>query len=250
MTVTLNPQTIRPPKTTPRPADYPQDGLRRWTPDEYHRMIEMGLFGGDRVELLSSGIWQGHIPDFYRWTPEQYHRLIEAGFFDDGRVELLEGLIWDMAGQMTPHTTGIRLTQLCLEEVFAGTFEVRVQMPVTLPDGTEPEPDVAVAPGTPFDYLEHHPGPDELLLAVEVSDSTLAKDRGLKLTAYAKAGVVECWIVNLVQQQLEVYRRPSPAGIYTDTAIYQPGQSVTPLNAPDKLVAVADLLPPEPKQNL
>jgi len=248
MTVTLSPQRTRRSQTPAQPEDAPQDGLRRWTPDEYHRMIEMDLFDGARVELLSSGIWQVHTPDFYRWTPEQYHRLIEAGFFDDGRVELLEGLIWDMAGQMTPHTTGIRLTQLSLEEVFAGTFEVRVQMPIALPDGAEPEPDVAVAPGTPFDYLEQHPGPDELLLAVEVSDSTLAKDRSLKLTAYAKAGVVECWIVNLVNRQLEVYRRPSPAGIYTDTAIYPPGQSVTPLNAPDKLAAVADLLPPVKQQ--
>ena len=250
MTATLSPQGIRHSQMPVQPKDVPQDGLRRWTPDEYHRMIEMDLFDGVHVELLSGGIWQVHAPDFHRWTPEQYHRLIESGFFDDGRVELLEGLIWDMAGQMTPHTTGIRLTQLCLEEVFAGTFEVRVQMPIALLDGTEPEPDVAIAPGTPFDYLDHHPGPDELLLAVEVSDSTLAKDRGLKLTAYAKAGVIECWIVNLVQRQLEVYRRPSPAGIYTDTAIYQPGQSVAPLNAPDKPVAVADLLPPEPKQNL
>ena len=243
MTTTLGPEKIRVPETS-RPEDEPGSGLRRWTLDEYRRMTEMDIFNGARVELLSGGIWQAHAPDYYRWTREQYHRLIEAGFFDDGRVELLEGLIWDMAGQMTPHTTGIRLTQLSLEEVFAGTFEVRVQMPITLPDGTEPEPDVAVAPGTPFDYLEHHPGPDELLLAVEVSDSTLAKDRGLKLAAYAKAGIVECWIVNLVNRQLEVYRQPSPVGLYTDFKDYLPGQSVAPLNAPDKPIAVADLLPP------
>jgi len=249
MTVTLSPQRTRRSQTPAQPEDVPQDGLRHWTPDEYYHMIEMDLFGGAHVELLSGGIWQAHTSDFHRWTPEQYHRLIESGFFDGGRVELLEGLIWNMAGQLTLHSTGVRLATLVLEEVFAADYEVRPQLPIVLLDGTEPEPDVAVVPGTPFDYLEHHPGPDELLLVVEVSDSTLPKDRGLKLTAYAKAGIVECWIVNLVQRQLEVYRRPSPAGIYTDTAIYQPGQSVAPLNAPDKPVAVADLLPPEPKQN-
>ena len=210
MTFTLSLQGIRHSQMPVQSKDVPQDGLRRWTPDEYHR-------------------------------------LIETGFFDAGRVEMLEGLIWDMAGQTPSHAAGIRLTQTALKGGFASTFEVRTQMPIVLLDGTEPEPDVAIAPGTPFDYLDHHPGPDELLLAVEVSDSTLAKDQGLKLTAYAKAGVVECGIVNLVQRQLEVYRRPSPAGIYTDAAIYQPSQSIAPLKAPDKPVAVADLLPPEPR---
>ena len=247
MTVTLSPQGTRHSQIAIQPKDVPQDGLRRWTPDEYHRMIEMDLFDGVPVELLSGGIWQVHTPDFHRWTPKQYHRLIESGFFDDGRVEMLEGLIWAMDGQLTLHSTGVRLATLGLEEVFAEGCEVRPQLPIVLLDGTEPEPDVTVALGTPFDYLDHHPGPDELLLTVEVSDSALAKDRGLKLTAYAKAGVVECWIVNLVQRQLEVYRQPSPAGIYTDAAIYQPGQSIVPLKAPDKPVAVADLLPPEPR---
>lgn len=250
MTTTLSPQKIRPPETAMRPQDASQNGLRRWTPDEYHRMIEMDIFDGARVELLSSGIWQVHTPDLYRWTPEQYHRLIEAGFFDDGRVELLEGLVWDMASQLTLHTTGVRLTQLALEDAFQGTFEVRVQMSITLPDGTEPEPDVAVAPGTPLNYLEHHPGPEELLLVTEVSDSTLVKDRGPKLVSYAQAFIAEYWIVNLVNRQLEVYRQPSPAGIYTDFKVYLPGESIAPLNAPGKTVAVADLLPPEPKQNL
>lgn len=250
MTVTLSPQNTGQPETAARPQDASQNGLRRWTLDEYHRMIEMDLFGGDPVELLSSGIWQVHTPDFYRWTPEQYHRLIEAGFFDDGRVELLEGLIWDMASQLTPHTTGVRLATLALEEVFAEGCEVRPQLPVTLPDGTEPEPDVAIAPGTPLDYAEHHPRADELLLAVEVSDSTLVKDRGPKLASYARAWIAEYWIVNLVNRQLEVYRQPLLAGIYTDFKVYLPGESIAPLNAPGKTVAVADLLPPEPKQNL
>ena len=244
MTITLSPQKIGSPEIPPRPEKVPPNGLRRWTPDEYHRMGDMGIFDGARVELLSSGIWQVHASDFYRWTREQYHRLIEAGFFEDGRVELLEGLIWDMASQLTPHTTGVRLATLALEDAFAEGCEVRPQLPVILPDGTEPEPDIAIAPGTPLDYAEHHPRADELLLAVEVSDSTLVKDRGPKLASYARAWIAEYWIVNLVNRQLEVYRRPSPAGIYADFTTYQPGQSIAPLNAPGKPIAVADLLPP------
>ena len=220
------------------------NGLRRWNVDEYHRMAEMDIFDGARVELLGGDIWQVHASDYYRWTPEQYHRLIEARFFDDGRVELLEGLIWDMASQLTLHTTGVRLTQIALEEAFQGQYEVRIQMAITLPNGMEPEPDVAIAPGTPLDYLEHHPRPEELLLTVEVSDSSLTRDRGLKLVSYAQAFISEYWIVNLVNHQLEVYRKPVPSGDYTDFHIYQPGQVVIPLALPTKAIAVNDLLPP------
>jgi Uma2 family endonuclease len=244
MTITLAPQKMRLPETAARPEDHSQNGLRRWTTEEYHRMIERDIFDGARVELLDGQIWCTYSSYLYRWTPEQYHSLIEAGFFEDGRVELLGGLIWDMAGQLTPHTTGLRLTQLSLEEAFDGAFEVRVQMPITLPDGTEPEPDIAVAPGTPLDYADHHPRSEELMLAVEISDSSLVKDRGQKLVAYAQAFVAEYWIVNLVNRQLEVYRQPAPEGIYIDFTIYLPGESVAPLNAPGKPIAVADLLPP------
>ena len=242
MTVAVASRQNRLPISQPQ-ADEP-NGLRRWTPDEYHRMAEMDIFDGARVELLGGDVWQVHASNFYRWTPEQYHRLIEAGFFDDGRVEMLEGLFWDMTGQMTPHATGGRLATLALEDAFGSGFEVRCQLPITLIDGTEPEPDVSVAPGTPLDYLTEHPRADELLLAVEVSDSSLTKDRGLKLVSYAQAGVSEYWIINLVNHQLEVYRQPLPVGTYADFQIYSPGQSVARLSMPTKTITVSDLLPP------
>ncbi len=242
MSTTLVPQQNK--LLVPQPQVEEPNGLRRWNVDEYHRMAEMDFFDGARVELLDGDIWQVHASDYYRWTPGQYHRLIEAGFFDDGRVELLEGLIWDMASQLTLHTTGVRLTQIALEEAFQGQYEVRIQMAITLPNGMEPEPDIAIAPGTPLDYLEHHPRPEELLLTVEVSDSSLTRDRGLKLVSYAQAFISEYWIVNLVNHQLEVYRKPVPSGDYTDFHIYLPGQIVVPLGSPTKAVAVNDLLPP------
>ena len=243
MTTTLAPQQNK--LSVPaQPREDELSGLRRWNVDEYHRMIEMDLFDGARVELLGGDIWQVHAPAYYRWTPEQYHRLIEAGFFDDGRVEMLGGLFWDMTGQMTPHATGVRLVTLALEEVFADGYEIRPQLPIVLPDGTEPEPDVTIAPGTPLDYLQSHPRAAEVLLAVEVSDSTLAKDRGIKRAAYAEAKIANYWIVNLVSRQVEVYRRPLPAGEYADVTVHQPGQMIFPLHLPTKAVAVDDLLPP------
>lgn len=242
MTVAVALRQDRLPISQPQ-TDAP-NGLRHWTPAEYRRMAEMDIFDGARVELLGGDIWQVHASDYYRWTPEQYHRLIESSFFDDGRVELLEGLIWDMASQLTLHTTGVRLTQIALEEVFEGQFEVRVQMAITLPNGMEPEPDIAIAPGTPLDYIQQHPGRDELLLVVEVSDSTLAKDRGSKLLAYAQALIAEYWIVNLVDHHLEVHRNPVSSGVYADSTVYLPGQVVAPLSMPTKTIDASDLLPP------
>ena len=231
------------PVPSPRTLTDETNGLRHWNVDEYHRMAEMDIFDGARVELLGGDIWQVHASDYYHWTPEQYDRLVEAGFFEDGRVELLGGLIWDTASQLTLHTTGVRLTQIALEEAFQG-HEVRVQMSVALPNGMKPEPDIAVAVGTPLDYLKHHPTPAELLLTVEVSDSSLTKDRGLKLVSYAQAWIAEYWIVNLVNRQLEVYRNPIPSGTYTDFHVYLPGEVVIPINLPTKAIVVADLLPP------
>ena len=242
MQTTLAPRQNR--VTVPKSQTDGPNGLRHWTPDEYHRMANMDIFDGARVELLGGDIWHVHASDYYRWTPEQYHRLIEAGFFDDGRVEMLGGLFWDMTGQMTPHATGIRLATLVLEEAFGEGYEVRPQLPILLPDGAEPEPDVAVAPGTPLDYAEHHPRAEELMLALEVSDTSLIKDRGLKLVSYAQAWISEYWIVNLVNRQLEVYRKPIPSGTYTDFHIYLPGQVVVPLAQPTKAIAVSELLPP------
>ena len=179
-----------------------------------------------------------------RWTREEYYRLGELGFFDQQRVELLDGRIWTLPPQKTPHFTAIRRATDTLEELFGEGFEVRSQGPLALRDSTEPEPDVLVVPGTYDDYANHHPISSDVVLLVEVSDSTLAKDRGPKLVEYAEASICEYWIINLVNQQIEVYRQPSIGGVYGNDVIYKPGESIEPLNAPGKFVAVSDLLPP------
>lgn len=100
-----------------------------------------------------------------------------------------------------------------------------------------------VVPGTWEDYAENHPVQTDILLLAEVSDSTLAKDRGPKLITYAQAGIQDHWIVNLIHRQVEVYREPSIEGIYGKANIYLLGDSIEPLNAPGKAIAVAALLP-------
>ena len=181
-----------------------------------------------------------------RWTREEYYRLGEAGLFDGERVELLDGEIWTLPPQGTPHFSAIRRAYRSIEEAFGPGFEIREQAPITLDDGTEPEPDVVVVPGSSRDYEDHHPGPPEVRLLIEVSDATLRKDRGEKAENYARAGIADYWILNLVHRQLEVHRDPfaRPDGaFYRTSQILLPGESVAPLAAPEHEVAVAELFP-------
>ena len=182
-----------------------------------------------------------------RWTTAEYYRLSELGLFDDERVELLDGEIWTLPAHGTPHYASVRRAVTFLEGVFGPGFDFRQQVPMSLEDGTEPEPDVLVVRGSWEDYEDHHPVPSEVCLLIEVSDSTLRKDRSKKRDDYARAGIADYWIINLINRQLEVYRDPvqTPNGpVYTTLLTLFAGSTVAPLLAPSGAVAVADLFPP------
>jgi Uma2 family endonuclease len=121
-------------------------------------------------------------------------------------------------------------------------------MPVALDDESEPEPDVAVVPGTRYDYVTAHPARPALL--VEVAESSLVDDQGAKAMLYAGAGIADYWILNLVDRVLEVYRDPLTAtaqrsgGRYRDVTVLHAGAAIAPLARPDASVEVAALLPP------
>ena len=181
-----------------------------------------------------------------RWTREEYYRLGEAGFFDDERIELLDGEIWTLPPQKTPHFSAVEAAADVLGTAFGAGHTVRRQGPIVLDDGTEPEPDVLIVPGSRLDYEDHHPTPAEIRLLVEVSDATLKKDRREKAEDYARAEIADYWIVNLVHRQLEVYRDPGPlpgGWGYKLQRVLLEGESLAPLFAPDSPVAVTDLLP-------
>ncbi len=183
-----------------------------------------------------------------RWTRLEYERLVNLGGFQPGdRVELVGGQLVVREPQGTPDSTGIRLVACALRAAFGPDWNVDQQLPVALDDESEPEPDVAVVPGGPRDYLTSHPGRPALL--VEVAESSLAFDREHKGSLYARARVPEYWIVNLVDRVLEVYRDPveSPAAPYgwQYGALLRLGPTdfISPLSAPHARIAVADLLP-------
>ncbi len=176
-----------------------------------------------------------------RWTREEYDRMIAAGLFKDGeRLELIDGEILQMAQQGSAHFTAIQLTEEALRHAFGSGFVVRAQAPLALSPDSEPEPDIAVVTGNVRDYRDAHPA--TALLMVEVADSTIDHDRRRKVSLYARAGIIEYWIVNLIESCLEVYRNPDQ-GIYLQTRRLGTGDQIAPLAAPDKKIAVSDILP-------
>ena len=148
-----------------------------------------------------------------RFSRAQYERMVEAGVFEpNDRLELLDGEIIDMAPRKSRHATAVTLVGDTLRTIFGPGVTVRVQLPFSLDDHSEPEPDVAVVPGSPRDYRDAHPS--RAFLVCEVADTTLAYDRGRKLAAYARAGISEYWILDLIGETLEVCRKPGGGRIY------------------------------------
>jgi Uma2 family endonuclease len=183
-----------------------------------------------------------------RWTRQEYERMVDAGVFPPGeRVELIDGEVLKMTPQGSVHATAVRLTEDLLRAAFGPGHDVRVQMPLALDPSSEPEPDVAVVLGSPRD--DRDAPPTSALLVVEVADTTLPYDREQKGSLYARAGVVEYWIVNLLNRVVEVYREPTSTPqarhgwTYRSVLQFAQGDHISPLAAPQARVAVGDLLP-------
>lgn len=173
--------------------------------------------------------------------------LASGGVFHPGeRAELIDGEILTRTPQGSAHSTAVCLVEDALRLAFGAGYDVRGQLPLALDPASEPEPDVVVVPGSPRDYRDAHPA--TALLVVEVADTTLAFDRDWKWSLYARAGIADYWIVNLIDRLLEVYRDPAPASSarygweYRSIQRLGPSEAVRPL-AFQALVAVADLLP-------
>ena len=183
-----------------------------------------------------------------KWTRAEYERLIEIGVFRPGEpVELLGGELMVSEPQGSAHYTAIGLVEDALRAALGPGWLVRSQGPIALTDDSEPEPDIAVTRGSRRDYSREHPARPALV--VEVAESSLSLDREHKGSLYARAGVVDYWILNLVERVLEIYREPilDPTtrfgGRYASREILAPGASAAPLAAPAARIPVSDVLP-------
>jgi hypothetical protein len=219
--------------------------MRRFTVDEYERMIQQDILGDDdKVELLEGWItakqvnenddpriWDNSDFDIpprtamRRWTVDEYHRLIKSGILGtEDRLELIHGWLVRKMTVNPPHAYTVRKLQKLFQRMFNDDWVVSTQNPVTT-DDSEPEPDILIAPGPDELHADRHPGPDEAYLIVEVADSSLAIDRTKKLQLYAHSAVPAYWIVNLIDGIVEVHTQPRK-GSYRKRADYTAEDSV------------------------
>jgi Uma2 family endonuclease len=182
-----------------------------------------------------------------RWTRVEYDRLVELGVFENEPLELIGGQLVVAEPKGTYHTSAVSAAEYALRAALPPGWIVRTQAPVSLDDDSEPEPDLVVVEGRPADYRHAHPARPPL--AIEVSESSLAFDRHQKGSLFARARLEDYWIVNLVDRVVEVYRDPvaDAAAVfgwrYRSVVILTPADVVVPLAFPAMRVSVADLLP-------
>src|SRR5262245_46615987 len=183
----------------------------------------------------------------WRMTRARYDRLLDVGIFGpEDRVELLDGLLVVREPQGERHATVVGLVRVALEKAFGRGYHIREEKPIALDEQSEPEPDIAVVPGRLRDYLTAHPA--RPVLIVEVAETSVVLYRLRKGRLYARAGITEFWLVNLVNDVLEVYREPVRAPgrgdwKYDSVRLLRRNAVVTPLAAPRARIRVATMLP-------
>lgn len=182
------------------------------------------------------------LPSRHRLDVEAYHMMGKAGVFGiDERIELIDGELFDMAPIGQGHAAMVTGLTQALVVACAGRALVSPGNPVLIDRSSEPQPDLAVLRSRADFYATgERPGPADVLLLVEVSDSSLRYDRTVKLPLYARAGIGECWIVDLRRRVLEAHRQPA-GGAYTIVETHGPGDHVALSMAPEIGVAL-DLL--------
>ena len=178
-----------------------------------------------------------------RFTVAEYYRMAEVGILQpDERVELIKGEIIVMPPIGDRHAMEVRQATRVFYSIAGGTVIISVQNPVHLGEHFQPQPDVALLRFREDNYPAH-PTPADILLVIEVSDTSLTYDRNVKVPLYAGAGIVETWLVNLEADYIEVYRQPGPEG-YQQSVIFRRGDKIAPTARPDLELNVDDLLPP------
>ncbi|MBE9052934.1 Uma2 family endonuclease [Nostocales cyanobacterium LEGE 11386] len=144
-----------------------------------------------------------------RFTLNEYHRLTELGFFpEDDHIELINGEIIQMVSKGKVHATCLRKLLRELPKIVGDRATLQSQAPITLPPNSEPEPDFAIVKNRDDNYLSSHPVSVDILLVMEVADSSLAYDQDVKIPLYAQAGISDYWIFNLFDNHLECYSEP------------------------------------------
>ncbi|MEY3870572.1 MAG: hypothetical protein RLZZ338_4466 [Cyanobacteriota bacterium] len=184
------------------------------------------------------------------FTITEYHRLTEIGFFcEDDRVELIDGGIFEMAAKGVAHETCLRRLLREVNRILGGRATLQCQSPILLPNDSEPEPDFTLVRNRDDDYLSGHPTPGDILLLIEIADSSLSYDKEVKLPVYADAGIAHYWIFNLGRECLECYSEPYQTMkgdfSYRKTVIFLPNETVNLPGFPDLSLDLSKVFPPQ-----
>lgn len=171
-------------------------------------------------------------------TVAEYHQMAAAGILAaDEQVELLAGHIIQKMPKGPAHSAFCKRLEKLLERRLGDRILVRLQDPIQLDPLSEPEPDIAIVKPRDDFYVTAHPIPDDVYWLIEIADTTIKRDLGLKAELYAAAGVKDYWVLNLATQQLHVFREPQADG-YQRQTILQNQQTVSPLRFPDCVLSV------------
>lgn len=171
-----------------------------------------------------------------KWTTEEYHRMIANGILDNHNVELLKGEIIEMSPEGEPHAYFSSEAGEYLIKLLAEKATIRLDKPITLPNNSEPQPDIAIVQRLGREYLEHHPYPKNIFWLIEYADSSLEKDLEFKSKIYAEVNIIEYWVVNLRRRNLIIFRQPQD-GEYAAKFTLTSG-NIHPLAFPDVAISV------------
>ncbi len=178
----------------------------------------------------------------YWITADEFEQMGRAGIFHpDARLELLEGEIYQMSPIGSRHAACVKVLSALLHRLYGAKLVVSTQDPIRLNDFSEPEPDVALLRWRDDFYRSAHPMPADVLLVIEVADSTVETDRSYKVPLYARAGIPEAWLVNLPEERIEIFAEPA-GGIYQINRIFSRGEEVQSHGVADLRVGVSDVL--------
>lgn len=177
-----------------------------------------------------------------RFTVDEYYRMGEAGILaEDDRVELIEGEIIEMPPIGPLHAGNVGQFSEWFFRTYGSEANVWVQSPARLSDFTEPQPDLMLLRRRHDFYKSGHPRPEDILLMVEIADTSLAFDRQVKIPVYARAGIREVWVVDVREKIITAYREPE-AGAYRVAQVFRVGDKIAPEVFPDRPLQVGDLL--------
>ena len=212
--------------------------------DEYYAMADAGILAeGEHLELIDGRIYSRYEDKPRLFSVDEYYAMADAGILaPDERVELIDGEIIPMSPIGPSHSSSVNALVHWLSHQLGQRAIVSAQSPIRLDSGAEPEPDIAVLKWRDDFYAQVHPGPEDVLLIIEVSDTSLDYDRDVKLSMYARFGIPETWIANIQERSVEVYDQPSN-GEYQRSRIVEFDEPLTLAAFDDVSLSISQVFP-------